>query len=428
MRLSLKRAGVETINGGAPAAAGSPSARSRRGRRIMAAVLVMLVLLLLVATVFLLNLIRPKGQVASADKTGGVTWVRSIYGWGAAPDEQLSLPATVSFDSNGDIIVPNVGNAVRALRFDSAGVYQEMFAGSEEGFIAYPSVVEVAPDGRIYIVQGPRNEVLVLDSRGTSTERVMGIESPSAISVNEERVAIGSKAGWVIMDLEGNIILGPEGEQGSGDDQYDNVSGIVLDEDDNVYVVDTYNNRISKFDDEGNREWVVQTGRPANQVENRGGDAMAAVEATGTANLQTPSAATLDSAGRLLVVDPLDFTISAFDTDDGSFEGKWGEFGRDEGQFLYPTGIDYDPVRDWIAVADTMNNRVQVVRIPGTGGGPASAVARTLAGPIRACLIPLFILILLLVAAAIWRKRQRNRESVSASTDVAVGRKTPSEV
>src|SRR5580698_9716947 len=35
----------------------------------------------------------------------------------------------------------------------------------------------------------------------------------------------------------------------------------------------------------------------------------------------------------------------------------------------YPTGIAYDKTRDWFAVADTSNNRVQIIRLPGTGGG-----------------------------------------------------------
>jgi DNA-binding beta-propeller fold protein YncE len=397
----------------------------KRDRRVMIVVLILLVFLLLIATVFLLSLIRPKGEIASADDAGGVTWVRSIYGWGDAVDEQLALPSSVAFTGSGDLIIPNVGLAVRALRFSSSGVFQEMFAGSEEGFIAYPTAIDIAPDGRIYIVQSPRNEILVLDETGGTTEQVLLIEEPTAVDVTADRIAVGARAGWAILDLEGNVILGPVGQRGQGDDQYDTVTGIAVDDSNNVYVVDTYNNRISKFDAEGVRQWIVRTGAPSNQVENTGGDNMSNV-ATGTAGLQTPSCATLDGAGRLLVVDPLDFTISAFDTDDGGFVGKWGAFGREEGQFLYPTGIDYDAVRDWVAVADTMNNRVQIVRLPGTGGGATSAIARSLAGPIRACLVPLVLLLLAIIVSAVRRIRRRraladNRAAVLVEQSPASG-------
>lgn len=413
---------------GADSAVGVPGQqpaefKSKRGRRAMALLITLLVLLLLLATVFLLNLIRPKGEIATKDDAAGVTWVRSIYGYGASADEQLVLPSSVAFARNGDVVIPNVGTtAVRGLRFSSSGVFKDMFAGSQKGYIAYPSAVDVAPDGRMYFVQGPRNEVLVIDQSGKKTELVLGIEEPSAIDVTDDRMAVGSKSGWVILDLEGNVLLGPIGQNGQGDDQYDVVSGIAIDAKNSVYVVDSYNNRISKFDSAGKRLWLTQSGSPANRRKNTGGNSISASDVTGDAKLQTPSAAALDSAGRLLVVDPLDFSIAAFDTADGKFVAKWGTFGQDEGKFMYPTGMAYDAERDWVAIADTMNNRVQIVRLPGTGGDATAAIARSLTGPIRACLIPLALLLLLMIVGFVyrWLRRRGLRNTTASATEATL--------
>ena len=406
----------EPVMGAAGAAAAVPPLKgstSRRGRRIMTVVLVLLFILLLLATAFLYNMIRPKGDIKSAGQTGGVTWVRSIYGIGSNADQLLYTPAAVAFDKSGNMIVPNVGlDAVRGLVFNSSGIYQRMFWGSKAGYLRYPTAVDVAPDGRMYFVQSATDEILVTDAKGTTTERVMRVEEPTAIDVTSDRIAIGSRAGWVVTDLDFNILIGPVGQQGTGKDQYDAVTGIAIDKEDNIYTVDTYNNRISKFDKNGEKVWEVQTGAPSNQSDTTSGVGHVP-ESDTDAKLAMPTSAQFDKAGRLLVCDVLGFQIAAFDTEDGKFLGKWGTAGNGEGEFLYPAAIAYDPVHDWIAVADANNNRVQIVRVPGTGGGAVGAINRALSGPLRACLIPLLLLIVAIAAWVYWKWRERrNRKQI----------------
>lgn len=380
--------------------------RSQRGRRVMTVVLVLLVILLLLATLFLWNLARPKGNIADRVEAGGVTWVRSIYGVGPEQTQQLLRPASVVFSRSGEIIIPDIGyEAVRGLRFESSGVFREAFAGSDEGLLRFPTSAEVGPDGRMYFVQNATDEILVLNERGDTTERVVKVENPTSIAVGTDRIVIGSEQGWVLTDLEFNILLGPFGQG-----EFDNISGVALDGDNNVYTVDSYSNVIYKWDEAGNLVWSVIGGPPANQ--NTEGRTKGEGLDTG-AGLQLPTSAELDNAGRLLVVDPMDFTIAAFSTEDGEFQGKWGTFGTDEGKFNYPGAIAYDPVRDWIAVADTANNRVQIVRIPGTGGGATAAVARALAGPLRACLIPLILLLIAVAGWLYWKWRERRARAAA---------------
>ena len=56
-----------------------------RTRRALAAVLVVLAILLLIASLALVQIFQPVGKVANTTDASGLTWVRSIYGWGRGP-------------------------------------------------------------------------------------------------------------------------------------------------------------------------------------------------------------------------------------------------------------------------------------------------------------------------------------------------------
>jgi hypothetical protein len=112
-----------------------------------------------------------------------------------------------------------------------------------------------------------------------------------------------------------------------------------------------------------------------------------------------------------VLVDPFGFDIVVLDPEqEGKVVGRYGEFGNEDGFFAYPTGIAYDPARDWFAITDTANDRVQVVRIPGSTSQPIPAAARRfLSGPFGICSIPL-ILLLIALFLGVLRSRTRRRE------------------
>jgi len=66
--------------------------------------------------------------------------------------------------------------------------------------------------------------------------------------------------------------------------------------------------------------------------------------------------------GLLFVVDRNDHRVFAFSCDDddgGSFVSKFGEYGKQPGQFAYSFGIAIDHDHDRILITDSANNRVQ---------------------------------------------------------------------
>ena len=114
---------------------------------------------------------------------------------------------------------------------------------------------------------------------------------------------------------------------------------LILDSDENVYVSDEANHRISSFSSEG--EFLGKWGEH--------GD--------GDGQVNGPSGLSFDLEGNILVVDTLNHRVQKF-TRDGEFLTKWGSFGDGEGQLNMPWGITVDELGD-VYVADWRNDRVQ---------------------------------------------------------------------
>ena len=68
-------------------------------------------------------------------------------------------------------------------------------------------------------------------------------------------------------------------------------------------------------------------------------------------------------------------------------------------------------------VADAMNNRAEIVRIPGSAGGNAlaSGIGRAFTGPARACLLPLLLILLVIIAWLVYREVRKRRDAAAAN-------------
>ncbi|MBS3973843.1 MAG: NHL repeat-containing protein [Actinobacteria bacterium] len=394
-------------------AAPAPAKKSRRGRRILGLTLVVLFLLLGLATFLLLRLIDPPGDPVAEADLGGVTWVRSIYGMSLAPEDQFLRTASAVPGPDGSIyIIDSQHRAV--MRFTPDGRFIEMFRGPEDDPLISPSRMTVSSDGLMYIVETQQDRVRVLDSAGNDAGS-FNIPRPVSVAVSDDRIVVGSIMGFAILDKEGSPIE-IIGSRGQADYQFDYVHGVAIAENGNIFVADSFNNRLSAYDADGNRLWIVRTGMPGNQADMEDGR-LTVREAEdqvlkGQDALQLPLGITLDGAGRIVVADMFECTLAVFNAEDGSFVGKFGNVGAEDGKFFYPTSVSYDPQRDWFTVADSLNSRAQIVRIPGSSGGGdlVAAANRALTGPVRACAIPLALVIMALAVFLISRARKKKQK------------------
>ncbi|MBW1923971.1 MAG: hypothetical protein JRF59_14480 [Deltaproteobacteria bacterium] len=130
------------------------------------------------------------------------------------------------------------------------------------------------------------------------------------------------------------------GNRGTGMGDFNVPYGLSTDPEGNLYVADTYNNRIQVIDAEG-----VFKGCWGQQ-------------GTGSGSFNLPYDVAVDSQGNVYVADTHNFRVQKLDST-GRFLMQWGQKGRGNGDFAFLSGIAVGP-SDEIYTVDAKLNRVQV--------------------------------------------------------------------
>jgi DNA-binding beta-propeller fold protein YncE len=146
--------------------------------------------------------------------------------------------------------------------------------------------------------------------------------------------------------------LSTVGSFGSGLPQFNFPLGIAVDPTGrSVYVADTGNNRIQKLTGPLDDAHVVAWGSFGHE----------------NGAFFYPADIAVDSLGYVYVADTRNNRIQKFDSN-GGFNTTWGSFGNttSNGQFNFPLGIAVDPTGRSVYVADTGNNRIQKFHGNGT--------------------------------------------------------------
>ena len=149
------------------------------------------------------------------------------------------------------------------------------------------------------------------------------------------------------------------GVLGTSDSQFSGPRGVAVDDSGIVYVVDTSNHRIQKFDSFGTFVsmwgWGVRTGAAELQVCTA--RCQQGIAGGGNGQFHFPQDVALDAAGRVYVSDQNTHRVQRFESS-GEYLSQWGSQGSAEGQFLAPMGVAVDAAGN-VYVADSGNNRIQ---------------------------------------------------------------------
>ena len=189
--------------------------------------------------------------------------------------------------------------------------------GKAPGQFNFPRAVAVDGQGKIYVADSGNNRIQVFNPDG-SFLRQWG----STCKLDTK-----------------------EGCQGDGRGQFNEPWGIAVDQEGSVYVSDTWNHRIQKFDKDGKfvNMWGV--------FESTGGELGKPFAFYG------PRQLAVGKDGKLYVMDTGNKRVQVFNPD-GSFASQFGGGGVVEGRFDEPTGLAQDAAGNWY-VADTWNRRIQ---------------------------------------------------------------------
>jgi len=136
------------------------------------------------------------------------------------------------------------------------------------------------------------------------------------------------------------------GTEGSGNGQFSEPHGVAIDSSGNVWVTDSLNDRVQKFNSKG--EYLSQFGGTG----------------TGNGKLSWPQGIAIDASGNLWVADSGNNRVQKFNSK-GEYVSKFGSAGSGNGQFYEPIGIAIDSSGN-VWVIDSANNRVQKFNSSGT--------------------------------------------------------------
>jgi DNA-binding beta-propeller fold protein YncE len=277
--------------------------------------------------------IDPSGRLLVSDTVGGR--IETFAGGGEAYAGAWSLaggfrarfsrPSGIGIDLRGSVFVADEGNE-RLVRLWGDATYLSELGGPADVGGAHlsgaGSVSVAAGSGDAYVADAGHNRVLVYSPEGTLLAKW------------------GAGAG--------------DGTAGNGAGEFNHPSAVAVDGAGDVYVADTYNNRVVKLTAGGGvlGEW---------------GSA-----GTGDGRFRSPSGVAVDGAGEVYVLDGENNRVELFDAN-GHFLAKWGQRGPGLGEFSKPVGLAVG-CDGAVYVADTFNNRVQ--RFSPDSPAPSGCLAR----------------------------------------------------
>lgn len=184
---------------------------------------------------------------------------------------------------------------------------------------------------------------------GTYGETPGQLNTPRGLALDKDgNVYVSDSQNHRLQKFDANgLFVATVGAQGEGEGQFNEPWGVAVDAAGFVYVADTWNHRVQKFTPD--LQFVGQWGGFA--------DARESVEA-GLGQFFGPRAVAVDNTGKVWVTDTGNKRIQCFDAE-GQFIAAYGGAGSEAGRFQEPVGIASD-VQGNIYVADTWNQRIQV--------------------------------------------------------------------
>lgn len=323
--------------------------------------------------------------------------------WGTLGSEngQFRIPTAVAIDSTDRVYVLDTGN-IRVQKFLLADVCPETSIqtspgvclvrkwgesasnGLGSGTFHSPRDLAIDPSGRVYVADTEHHRIQMFKGVGTFIRTWPNIGDalfafPLGVAVDPigniytidqfqiKRFHLANPCPTSTTQAVNGVCLGIKwGSRGIGNGQFMGFGDIAADSQGNIYVIDKGNNRIQKFQ--------LTSPCPKQTTQITVGVCFVTKWGTlGSGNGQFDRAGgiAVDSSGYVYVTDFGNHRVQKFQLTNACppgttqvgvgvcFVTKWGSQGSENGQFLYPIGIDIDSMGR-VYVADAGNSRVQV--------------------------------------------------------------------
>lgn len=308
-----------------------------------------------------------------------ILWGQPTFSSAAAgtTNSTFTSPTDFAIDpTTGKFFVVDSGNN-RILRFQSSYAYSNGVAA--EAVFGQPDYTTQAAGTPVSASTLKTPTAAVIDSQGTlwvadsANNRVLGFQNASSITTN------GSPADFFFGQPSTSSFASATTSSGMK-----TPTGVAVDGNGSLYVVDTGNNRILKFTDPN----VVGNGSTAINADSQFGQINYLVGTAGTtqSTFTAPSYAKVDGSGNLWVSDTGNNRVLLFSSIASASAGASASLVLGQSSFLTstsapttqaslkgPTGITFGPLGS-VYVADTGNNRVLIYETATSSGASATLV------------------------------------------------------
>lgn len=307
----------------------------------------MAVIFLATAAVFIFLFINQTsnlktGLIDVIDPNGAPSFSYNIIG---DFNNTLSKPMDIATTSSYKYVSDT--NNKRVQVFDVAGSPLFSFGGKEgEGEFKFPYGISVDDKGRVFVADLYTGKISIHDAKGkfiaNFAEKANKITAPAALRIIDKKVYVTdiSANKVFVFNMDGKLLL-EIGKPGKKNGEFNAPNAVTADEDGNIYVVDTGNQRVQIFDKNGKFVKIINGSK----------------DGKGESILVNPRGIDIDSRGIMYVVSNLTHLVYGFDKN-GEKVFEFGGMGDANGKFYLPNGLYVDQ-EDTVYITDTVNLRVQ---------------------------------------------------------------------
>jgi DNA-binding beta-propeller fold protein YncE len=273
--------------------------------------------------IFVCGVLYSLGAAASAT-AAGVSAHASI---GFEP-----IPLSVAADGAGHVYLSNPLRSTSIQQYSSDGAMLAnvgTFPGSGNPF--EPRDIATDAAGNLYVASGGRAAIYVLGPNGESLRQWSASGGRDLAVGTDGSVYLAGSHEILRFSSEG-ALLSKWGASGGADGQFGELWGLDTGPSGDVYVADTYGNRIQVFTADGAfvTKWGDYGSKPGQFI--------------------YPYGIAVGPSGEVYVAYTANARVQRFSAD-GALLGTWGGSGRGQGRFHTPTAIAADPA-GYVYVAD----------------------------------------------------------------------------